>query len=686
MKTKNNIYVFCFAVCLSLLSIPASAATADGSIVGAVQAALETAAKSQILPQAIMWLGSFMGIQLLITNIGLLKSGADIEAVFAKLLGSLLWFGFVVYVMNNGADFIDSVGTSVINKFMPTWLSPGYILAIVTTIAAALITGIGLTGIMAAGFGSPMLALVLIVIMFVIVGVGLYVSIKIFMLKLELGLILVLAPLSFSLLGLNALKDQGIAPFKALISLIYRIVLFGIVCTAFKEVGTVTTAALDAIDWGNIGGWVDAIKVVFSAMFAFPMLGYLVYKSDSIASSLAGGSTNMGPGDVASAAAAGAAAGAMMGAGAAAVGAGNPVQSMSKFMQGLRGGSGSVLNASSTGAGGASSSLPLSPTPVASMGSGGGGGAGAKSATPAFKTNKAGAPMQPDQNTKIVGASNSVGGGGVGSSGNAGPSVAASGTDGGNSAAMDGARAGALSAGSSNTAAEAGAVAAGNGGDAKAIGDAVLQAGGNQSQAAAAVKSASDAGAKYIQSQGAGGGSRPGADTSLQSPPTGSGSSAVGGGGNPAAAGKAAAAETAAGAGAIKSGGGGSMGAGNTPANVDFASALEGNSGGAGSPSTPPNAAKPPSTGGDSPAASSSPSPGAADTSLQSPPAGSGLTAGAGGASSATDQKFDKLMDQLAKQQGGGKKTFGDHLSGVNQHLAQEKAATHVSINTHHSD
>ena len=394
MKTKNNIYVLGFAVCLSLLSIPASAATADGSIVGAVQAALETAAKSQILPQAIMWLGSFMGIQLLITNLGLLKSGADIEAVFAKLLGSLLWFGFVVYVMNNGADFIDSVGTSVINKFMPTWLSPGYILAIVTTIAGALITGIGLSGIMVLGSGSPMLALVLTVIMFVIVGVGLYVSIKIFMLKLELGLILVLAPLSFSLLGLNALKDQGIAPFKALISLIYRIVLFGIVCTAFKEVGTVTTAALDAIDWGNIGGWVDAIKVVFSAMFAFPMLGYLVYKSDSIASSLAGGSTNMGPGDIAAAAAAGAAAGAVVASGGAVVGSGNPVQTMSNFMKSLGGSGGSVSNASSMGAGGSTSALPLFPTPVASLGSGSSGGSGAEAAAPSGPSSNVGASTQ----------------------------------------------------------------------------------------------------------------------------------------------------------------------------------------------------------------------------------------------------------------------------------------------------
>lgn len=591
MKTKNNIYVFLIAVCLSLLSIPASAATADGSIVGAVQAALEAAAKSQILPQAILWLGSFMGLQMLLTNIGLLKSGADIETIFAKLLGSILWFTFVVYVMNNGADFIDSVGTSVINKFMPTWLSPGYILAIVTTIAGALITGIGLSGIMVLGSGSPMLALVLTVIMFVIVGVGLYVSIKIFMLKLELGLILVLAPLSFSLLGLNALKDQGIAPFKALLSLVYRIILFGIVCTAFKEVGTVTSSALDAIDWGNIGGWVDAIKVVFSAMFAFPMLGYLVYKSDSIAASLAGGTTNMGPGDVASAAAAGAAAGAMVASGgAAAMGAATkPAQLMSDVMSQMRGG-GSVSNASSQGMGGATNSLPLSPSPVASMGSEGG------KPSPDSPAPTESSKPTPDQLSKLSPQAQNC----------------------------FGVSAAAEAAGANQKVSKAAGDTAYMGGSPQEIEAAVAQAGGTQAQGQAA----------GAASTGVGGPDWNKAAKPVEASPS-SGSTAGGGGGGLALA-----------PGVVLPRPGQSVG------DVFYEGLADGGS-----------------------------LPGAgADTSLQSPPTDSGSSAGVGGAGSATDQK--------AAQQGGGKtgKAFLDHLSNVNQLISQEKVATHVSINTHHSD
>ncbi len=368
-----------FASLFLVLSMPAHAVTPDGSIVTAVEAAVMAAGKSLILPQALAWLGSFMAIQFVLTNIGLLKSGADIEAVFGKFIGSLIWFGFCIYVLTNGPSFIDKVGTEMLQKFMPAWISPGYILTAIGGIAAALLATVGLTGVMAFGTGSPMLALVAIVVLFVVIGVGLGLSIKIFMLKLELGLIVLLAPLSFSLLGINALKDQGIAPFKSLISLVYRIILLGVICAAFKEVSTTTDAALKAIDWGiNPLIWVDKSLIMISSIFAYPMLGYLAYKSDSIAANLAGGTTSMGTGDVAAAAALGAAAGAAVAAGGASIGATKPVQSMASFMKDLAANSKapSVSNAGS-GSGGSGGRIQ-SPTSLNSMPSHGGG----KASTP----------------------------------------------------------------------------------------------------------------------------------------------------------------------------------------------------------------------------------------------------------------------------------------------------------------
>lgn len=346
-----------FLFTLSLLATPAFAATSpDGSIQAAVQAAIEASASTLILPQAIMWLGAFMGLQFFITNFGLLKSGADIEAVYGRLIGSVAWFSICVYILQNAPDLIDTVGTGILQKFMPDWISPGYILAAIAGIIGTLLGTIGLTGIMALGNGAPMISLVAIIVLLVVIAVALGLAMKIFMLKLELGLIVMLSPLSFAFLGLDALKDQGIAPFKALISLVYRAILLGVICVAFKEVSTTAEAALKAIEWGVLPTkWIDGAQIMIASIFAYPMLGYLVWKSDSIASSLASGSTNMGTADVASAVAAGVAAGGLANAAAGAIGATKPIESMSNFLRGLgSGGSTSIGNAGSMGSGGGS--------------------------------------------------------------------------------------------------------------------------------------------------------------------------------------------------------------------------------------------------------------------------------------------------------------------------------------------
>jgi type IV secretion system protein TrbL len=340
-----------------------------------------------------MWLGSFMGLQFFITNFGLLKSGADIEAIIGKLIGSLMWFGICIYLLNNGADFIDSVGTGVMQKFMPDWVSPGYILAAIGGVVGLLLSTIGLTGLTVLGTGSPIIAIVVIIVLLVVVGVSLGLAMKIFMLKLELGLIVMLAPLSFAFLGLNALKDQGIAPFKALISLVYRAVLLGVICVAFKEVSMTTEAALNAINWGeDWTAYVSKAEIMLASVFAYPMLGYLVFKSDSIAASLASGSTNMGTADVAGAVAAGVAAGSVAGAAASAIGA-NPAQSMSNFLQSISSGSGtSVSNAGGVGSGGGAGSSGSGPNALASLGP-----APKPSPTPAspYATGSKGQPLPP---------------------------------------------------------------------------------------------------------------------------------------------------------------------------------------------------------------------------------------------------------------------------------------------------
>ena len=69
----------------------------------------------------------------------------------------------------------------------------------------------------------------------------------------------------------------------------------------------------------------------------------------------------------------------------------------------------------------------------------------------------------------------------------------------------------------------------------------------------------------------------------------------------------------------------------------------------------------------------------------------SGATDGIGGASATGSSKqlentLGRLADQMEKTGQAPKKSLGDHLATVNDHVARESTATHVSVNTHHSD
>ena len=226
-----------FFLLLAMVCIPVFAeGTPDVTIVKSVTGAIDAAASNLIMPKAILWLSSLMGIQFILTNIGLIKSGADLEAIFGKLFGSLLWFGFCYYVIENGPDFINSVGIDILNTFAPNLPGPGSIITATLALCSTLLAAIAITGTSVVGTGNSAVANVLILVMLTVFSVGMFMAIKILMISLELALVVMLSPLSFSLLGLNALKDQGIAPFKSLISLAYRIILLGILCTAFTAV------------------------------------------------------------------------------------------------------------------------------------------------------------------------------------------------------------------------------------------------------------------------------------------------------------------------------------------------------------------------------------------------------------------------------------------------------------------
>ncbi|MES2879217.1 MAG: hypothetical protein V4713_12405 [Pseudomonadota bacterium] len=354
--------IFCALSLVGGLSYAAAPAGGADTVIQLLQSAMAPAI-NKLTTQAITWLAVFSILQFVITNYGLLKSAdGDLQSLIAKTAFNLAWIGICLYIVNNGPQFIGAVGDQMFGLIGLSLPSPGSIivstLGVVATLAA-LAVGIGGVGIIGSTTGGMLLVYVLLFIL----AVGLFFAFKIFMIQLEVGLTVMLSPLSFSFLGMSALREQGIAPFKALISLGYRIILLTVILSAFTEVHNIVKDAISGLSLDSLkSGIGEALNALLSAVGAYLMLAYLVYKSDSIAATLASGSTSMGTSDLASAAAAGAAAGAAIATGGAAAsgGIGQIPQTMSNFMQGLST-QGSVNNASGSGLGGADSSALSSP-------------------------------------------------------------------------------------------------------------------------------------------------------------------------------------------------------------------------------------------------------------------------------------------------------------------------------------
>ena len=336
-----------FAVVIIFFPVLASAGALD-DLKGVLDSSI-AAVTSDLQKMAIIWLASFATIQMVVTNYGLLKSGTDIEGVIGKLIGSLLWFCFCIYVVLNGAELLDRVsddffriagGISGASEF-----SAGAIISSGANSAGKVLATLNQASEIANMF---LVAIISAVIALLVIATAAFIGFKVFLLQIETALMVMIAPLSFSLLGLNALKDQGIAPFKSLVSLLYRIILLAILVKSMSTISKYLDTFVGTINSGNIS---DQWGAIFSVAAVYVLIGFLVYKSDSIAASLSSGSTNLGTADVAGAAALGAAIGAAGASGSSAIagGAAKGGGLMSDFMS--RMGAGSIKNASQQGIG-----------------------------------------------------------------------------------------------------------------------------------------------------------------------------------------------------------------------------------------------------------------------------------------------------------------------------------------------
>lgn len=351
MKSRN-------AFIAAVLLVAAQGAFAQHAIdpngvLDMVKNAIEPAI-AKLTSKAITWLGIFAVLQFFITNYKSLLGDGDISSALGKLVGSVAWTGICLYLINNAPQFIQDVGDQMMGLLGTNLPSPSNVVAKTVQVAAVLgATAVGVGAIPLIGGTAGQL---LVFVTLGILGIGLLFAFKIFMLQLEIMLVSLLAPLSFAFLGLNSLKDQGIAPFKALISFSYRVILLTVILSGFNQVSDILSNVIAGTDKEQLitQGVQSTIQTVLAALAAYLLLAYMAFKSDSIAATLASGSTSMGTGDVASAAATGAALGAAVAVGGATV-AGTTAKvprSMSEFLGKMGGGNGNISNASAMGSGG----------------------------------------------------------------------------------------------------------------------------------------------------------------------------------------------------------------------------------------------------------------------------------------------------------------------------------------------
>ncbi len=328
-------------------------------------------------------------IQISVTLFGQM-AGGDMEAALGKMIKWFLWVSFCMYLMLNNIayNFIANTIQYFLNHAI-SWTTNSNGDFSVNGIIDSGLTGFSdttraveksvlptsKTGLMffLTGGGSGALASVLIaaltlgIVIITIIFTTAYIALKVFMIKIESALILAVLPFNLSLLGLNALRDQGFAPFKSMLALIYRIIIMGIVVGGMSHVGTTINT------YANSDADPNILQMALVAVFGYLLLAFIAFKADQIAASLAAGSANLGSGDMIGAAIAGATAGgiaaaAIQGAMGAAGGAASSIKSMGDVLKDMNS-AGSINNASGRGTGATSEPSPAPTRAMASLSS-----------------------------------------------------------------------------------------------------------------------------------------------------------------------------------------------------------------------------------------------------------------------------------------------------------------------------
>lgn len=343
---------------LLFLPLVSSAITAS-SVSSLLQTSLASALDgvfADLQTYVFRWLGFFILVQMIWTNFGLLISGADTEKFLAKFFAGVFWAGICLFIMNNGPDFIKSIASFFLDHATGgahVTFDPSYPISLGVNNASRMLEAMdGANGGILASF-NPFPSIMMGLVSLAILATCTVIAFKILMIFIETKIVIALSPLSFALLGLNAVREQGFAPFRYLISMAYRMLIFGAILSAMASLSNAIVEAFNALPASSDPSFWPPI---WTAAIGYSLLGALALRADSIAAMLSSGTSQMSTGDAAAVAAVtGAAAGGGLGAIAGALSgastAASPIKSMGEFIKEL-GSGGSVKDASVKGSGG----------------------------------------------------------------------------------------------------------------------------------------------------------------------------------------------------------------------------------------------------------------------------------------------------------------------------------------------
>jgi hypothetical protein len=291
-------YIYLPLVVGGSLLLYGAAALAETSI-PTVMTSLKSSASSvnqAMTSTAIRTLGVALLLQWILSNWKDIFSG-ELTSMFAKIAGLVSWAGVCFWAMGN-QDILSTMFDGYLNvasnitgiKFNPgnIWAN-GVDLQNNMVVAFNNRTGSGDSAFAAIKNFLPALLLMAACIM-ILVAYGV-ICLSVFVAMAEFWLMFTVVPIAFALLGLQAFRDQGMAPLKGVISLGLRLIILGVIV---KILGAVQGEVMNAF---NTMPEVNPMEAVWYAVGGVFACAVMAFNAGKIASAIASGSSNFSGSD-----------------------------------------------------------------------------------------------------------------------------------------------------------------------------------------------------------------------------------------------------------------------------------------------------------------------------------------------------------------------------------------------------